>query len=379
LSHSLPNTSLLPVEAGGSLTHRYESQAKRFTRAFDVLRTAIADRVFPGASLAVAYDGELIIAAGFGRFTYDPDSPEVTASTIFDLASITKVVAGTSMSMILYERGSLDLDMPVYEIIPEFAGDDARRQNVTVRMLLAHSSGLPGYEKLFLRTRSCGELVRAAWQMELTADPGTRTEYSDIGFIVLGSLLERVAGENLDVFCRREVFERLQMKHTDFNPRPEIRGLIPPTASADSSQGRLIQGEVNDENCRAMGGVSTYAGLFAPAIDLALFAQAMLQGGKPLISLRTLRTFTRREPQPRSSRALGWDTPGWPSQSGKYFSPGSFGHLGYTGTSLWIDPERQLSITLLSNRTWPDVHNHAIKRVRPAVYDAVIEALEKNR
>jgi CubicO group peptidase (beta-lactamase class C family) len=355
-----------------------EQQDKILAGAFNLLRTAISDQVFPGASVAVTQQARLVALKAVGRFTYDLSSPEVTPSTVFDLASVTKVVAATSMAMILFERGLLDLEAPVCEILPEFTTDDPRRCQVSIRMLLAHSSGLPAYAKLFLRARNHDELLQAALQMPLIADPGTRSEYSDIGFIVLGAVLERVADEPLDRFCQREVFGPLGMTHTGFNPPPAARPLIPPTADAGSAQGGIIQGEVHDENARALGGVATNAGLFSSAGDLARFSYAMLRGGTPLVRGETLATFTRREPRPRSSRALGWETPSWPSQSGKYFSAGSFGHLGYTGTSLWIDPQRQLSIVLLTNRTWPNDGNDAIKRVRPAFHDAVVEALEKN-
>jgi CubicO group peptidase (beta-lactamase class C family) len=331
---------------------------------------------------------------------------------LFDLASVTKVAATTTMAALLYERGLLELDAPLLGTIPEFLVDscgepDARRHNVTVRMLLAHSSGLPAYEKLFLEAHSRDELLRAAFTMPLTADPGTRAEYSDIGFIILGAALERIAEESLDRFCQREIFGPLAMTSTTFNPPASLRARIPPIAdereqqcgagaparekpapnvppSASSShtrstfRQRVIQGEVQDENAFVLGGVAGHAGLFSTAEDLARFAHAMLNGGRPILQPETGALFTRRESAPPgTSRALGWDTPSVPSQSGRYFSPASFGHLGYTGTSVWIDSERQLSITLLTNRTWPDCSSQAIKQVRPKFHDAVIEALEK--
>jgi serine-type D-Ala-D-Ala carboxypeptidase len=303
---------------------------------------------------------------------------EVTPATLFDLASLTKVVATSTMAAILYERGLLDLDAPVAAIIPEFLlteTKDPRRRDVTLRMLLAHSSGLPAYEKLFLKARTREALLHAAFTTPLTADPGSRTEYSDIGFIILGIALERLAAEPLDHFCQREIFGPLAMASTTFNPAIETRPQIPPTARAVN---RIIQGEVQDENASVLGGVAGHAGLFATSEDLAKFAQAMLNGGQPILRPETIALFTRRESAPQgTSRALGWDTPSSPSQSGKYFGPSSYGHLGYTGTSLWIDPVRQLSITLLTNRTWPDCSNQAIKQVRPKFHDAVIEALKK--
>ncbi|SPF46065.1 Beta-lactamase [Candidatus Sulfotelmatobacter kueseliae] len=393
-----------------------------------MLREAIAQRAFPAASVAVTHASQLVALKSFGHFTYEEDSAgapslslrslqrqggdfdsgagapllagvarsgdfdsDVAPATLFDLASLTKVVATTTMAMILYERGLLELDAPVVGTIPEFrVPSDPRRSDVTLRMLLAHSSGLPAYEKLFLRARTRDELLHAAFTTPLSADPGSRAEYSDIGFIILGAALDRIAEESLDRFCQREVFGPLSMSHTTFNPPAEMRDQIPPTADERTFRNRIIQGEVQDENAFVLGGVAAHAGLFSTAEDLARFAHAMLQCGAgtparempaayhPLLRPETIALFTRRQAAPAgTSRALGWDTPSSPSQSGKYFGPSSFGHLGYTGASLWIDPARQLSVTLLTNRTWPDCANEAIKQVRPKFHDAVIEALNE--
>jgi serine-type D-Ala-D-Ala carboxypeptidase len=354
----------------------HQQQDAVFAPAFELIRQAIADRAFPAASVAVTHHGNLVGLKAFGRFTYEPDSPETTTATVFDLASVSKVVATTSMAMILYERGLLDLDLPVGAVVAEFAGEDPRRDAVTMRMLLAHSSGLPAYEKLFLRAKTRDELLSAAFATPLTANPGAKVEYSDIGFIILGVALERIAEELLDRFCQHEVFGPLAMTHTAFNPPSPWRASIAPTAIDQSFRSRIIQGEVQDENASVMGGVAGHAGVFVSAEDLAIFAHAMLAGGRPILRPETLALFTRWESSPPgTSRALGWDTPSSPSQSGKYFSANSFGHLGYTGTSLWIDPQRQLSITLLTNRTWPDCSHQAIKQLRPKFHDAVIESL----
>ncbi len=356
----------------------YEQQDTIFATAFDVTQKAIAQASFPAASIAVTCRGKLVALKAFGRFTYEPSSPLVTTATVFDLASVSKAVATTSVAMILYERGLIDLEAPAVSIVPEFVGSDARRSEITVHMLLAHSSGLPAYEKFFLKAKTRDELLAAAFTTPLTVAPGTRAEYSDIGFIILAIALERVADESLDRFCQREIFGPLGMLHTAYNPPASWRAAIPPTADDHTFRMRIIQGEVQDENASVLGGVAGHAGLFGTAEDLATFSHVLLQGGRPLVRPETLALFTRREAAPAgTSRALGWDTPSSPSQSGKYFSSHSFGHLGYTGTSLWIDPERQLSITLLTNRTWPDCCNKAIKDVRPAFHDAVVEALEK--
>jgi CubicO group peptidase (beta-lactamase class C family) len=419
------------------LVDAFEHQDKLFSSAFSLLQDAIAQNKIPSASIAVTHHGRLIALKALGHFIYEDDeikaanekvgapflasfgrkpalslskvgNYDVYSTTLFDLASLTKVVATTPMAMILYERGLLDLDAPVAAIVPEFTKDaakDPRRHQVTLRHLLTHSSGLPAYEKLFLKVLTRDELLHAAFTTPLAADPAIRAEYSDIGFIILGIALERLADESLDRFCQREIYAPLGMTNTTFNPPIEIRSQIPPTADerdelcgADTLvrqlpaaqsppsvshhprstfRHKIIQGEVQDENAFVLGGVAAHAGLFSTAHDVAEYAHAMLTGGHPILRPETIALFTQREAAPRAtSRALGWDTPSAPSQSGKYFSPQSYGHLGYTGTSLWIDPGRQLSITLLTNRTWPDCSNHAIKQIRPKFHDAIIEALD---
>jgi serine-type D-Ala-D-Ala carboxypeptidase len=378
----LPENS--PNRGARSMPHvpvaAHANQDTVFKKPFAIVERAIAERAFPAASVAVTCGGKLVCLRAFGRFTYDDDTPETTNASIFDVASLTKIVATTGMAMLLYERGLLDLDMPLVSLLPEFKSEDGRRRQVTTRMLLHHSSGLPAYEKLFLRTTDREQLISAALSVPLERDPGSKAEYSDIGFILLGVALERLAEDALDHFCRHEVFGPLGMSHTGFDPPSHWWALIPPTVDDRAFRQRIIQGEVQDENASVMEGIAGHAGLFASAEDLSIFAQAMLEGGCPILRRETLALFTRRESSPAGgSHALGWDTPSSPSQSGKYFSARSFGHLGYTGTSLWIDPERQLSVTLLTNRTWPDCANQAIKQVRPAFHDAVIEALETAR
>jgi serine-type D-Ala-D-Ala carboxypeptidase len=414
-----------------SLLKAFENQDKQFAPAFSILQEAIENRAFPAASVAVTHHGKLVALQAFGRFTYDiseqahnqkpvvapplsrplrqggNSNSQTATTTLFDLASLTKVVATTPMAMLLYERGLLDLEAPAAAIVPEFLTDvakDPRRKNVTLRMLLSHSSGLPAYEKLFLRAKSRDELLHAAFITPLTLDPGSCVVYSDIGFIILGIALERLADESLDRFCQREIFAPLAMTNTTFNPPAELRAQIPPTADerpcgagapggelsekqSSSSpiqqnprstfRERIIQGEVQDENAYILGRVAPQAGLFSTAYDLARFAHCMLNPGQPLFRAETISLFTRRESTlAGTTRALGWDTPSTPSQSGKYFSPRSFGHLGYTGTSLWIDPVSQLSITLLTNRTWPDCSSQAIKQIRTKFNDAIVEALQ---
>jgi CubicO group peptidase (beta-lactamase class C family) len=356
-------------------------QESRFARAFALIRQAIQQLAFPGAALAVTHRGLLIASQGFGRFTYDSSSPEVRVDTVFDLASVTKVVATTAIAMLLYERGLLHLESPVASILPDFVSlapprQRAEREAVTVRMLLTHSSGLPAYVKLFETARTHDELVRAALATPLVADPGSKADYSDIGFILLGEILARLTDAPLDVFAQKEIFAPLGMSRTCFNPPADWKSSIPPTEEDRAFRHRVIQGEVNDENAWLMGGVAGHAGLFTPVTDVTRFAEGMLRGGSPILQPTTVDLFTRREASPAAtSRALGWDTPSQPSSSGAHFSPLSFGHLGFTGTSLWIDPDRQLSVTLLTNRTWPDRSSQAIKQMRPLLHNAIVEAL----
>ncbi len=359
-----------------ALSHAYDGQDEVFSEAFSILKSGIERQAFPAASVAITSKGRLVGLKSFGRFTYDASSPEVTTATIFDLASVTKVAATTTMSMILYERGLLNLDAPVISVVPEFASADPHRRLVTLRMLLAHSSGLPAHEKFYLSAHDKEAILAAVFSTALSAEPGAQAVYSDIGFIILGVALERIAGETLDRFCQHEIFGPLGMAHTGFNPPSTVRNSIPQTVDDQIFRHRVIQGEVNDENAYVMGGVAAQAGLFSTAGDVAMFAQCMLNGGVPILHSEAVALFTRRELSPDgTSRALGWDTPSQPSQSGTYFSANSFGHLGYTGTSLWIDPVRQISVTLLTNRTWPDNSHQGIKDVRPKFHDAVMKAL----
>ena len=396
---SSPETQLANG-AGAVLKDATGEQRRQFARAFELIRHGIAERVFPGAALAVTHRGRLLAWEGFGRFTYDAASPEVRRDTVWDLASLTKPIATASLSMLLLDRAQLKVHAPVVDYLPEFAEGAERlapvdaaavvedelqrewRQTVTVAMLLAHSSGLPAHRRLYLEAQGREAMLAAARHLRLEAQPGTRTEYSDMGYIVLGELLERVAGERLDAFCRREVFDPLKLRMS-FTPDPSERQTIPPTVDDLVYRHRIVQGEVNDENAWAMGGVASHAGLFGDALSVARFAECILDGGKlsdapPLFRPETVALFTACQAEPPgTSRTLGWDTPSPPSQSGTMFSPSSFGHLGYTGTSLWCDPERHLSVTLLTNRTWPDAKNQAIKGLRPRVHDAIVDALDE--
>jgi CubicO group peptidase (beta-lactamase class C family) len=354
-----------------------QDQAKVFKRAFAILEEGIEQHVFPGASVAITSQNALVAHHGFGHYTYEKKARAIDADSIFDIASLTKVVATTAMAMLLHERRQLDIDSYVIGTLPEFAVGDERRDQVTYRMLLAHSSGLPAWAPLYKKAKNKANMLQAAAETPFASGPGSRAEYSDIGFILLGEALEELSGSPLDSFCELDIFKRLEMNSTHFNPDKKSKPQIVPSVKGQEIRNRVIQGEVHDENAFTMGGVAGHAGLFATSGDLARFAHCLLRGGAPLWKPETVEMFTRREETPAgTSRALGWDTPSKPSQSGQYFYPGSYGHLGYTGTSLWIDSERELSVTLLTNRTWPDNKNQAIKELRPRFHDAVIKAID---
>jgi CubicO group peptidase (beta-lactamase class C family) len=359
------------------------NQRQRFADAYSVLEDAVARHAFPGAAFGVLQEGEITALDAVGRFTYDPASPAVTPApvtsmTVFDLASVTKVVATTAAAMSLYDRGRFDLGMPVGDVLPGFViGSSRENCLVTLRHLLAHSSGLPGYARLFETSPTPHALLSSCLRLPLEAPPGTRSEYSDIGFILLGKAIEVIAGEPLDRFCAREIFVPLGMTATRYKPPPAWRAAIPPTVEDPAFRHRVIQGEVHDENCSVLGGVSGHAGLFSSALDVLRYAACILNGGKnpdgrQMFASPTIRLFSQRQiPPAGSSRALGWDTPSVDSSSGRHFSPHSIGHLGYTGTSLWIDLEQNFAVVLLTNRTWPDRSNQAIRQVRPAFHDAL--------
>lgn len=361
-------------------------QAKsRFASAYRVLTEAIEARAFPGCAFGVLAGGETVLQDALGQFTYEAESQAVTAETRFDIASLTKVVGTTAAAMLLVQRGQLDLDTPLGEILPQFLdgrapGDLAR--GVTLRHLLAHNSGLPGYVELFRTASIPDSLMHACLALPLEAEPGTRAEYSDPGFILLGKALEAVMHEPLDSWLGREVFAPLGMVATGFCVAPVERGAIPPTEVDTWFRHRLIQGEVQDENAWVLGGVAGHSGLFSKVDDLLRFTDAVLGGAaqsQPTAALfgrGVLNRFTQRQEPAGNERALGWDTPSPnASSAGKHFSSHSVGHLGFSGTSLWIDLDAGVATVLLTNRTWPDRKNQLIRKVRPAFYDAVREAL----
>ena len=359
-----------------------EGQQRRFPEAYAVLRQAIAAQAFPGCAFGLLADGEVLLQDSLGHFTYPPEDStarEVAPETLYDVASLTKVVSTTSTAMLLYQRGLLDLETPVGELLPGFVigrdpSEHARR--VTLRHMLAHSSGLPGYVPLFHTANSPYGVLRGCLQLPIEAEPGTRAEYSDPGFILLGKALEAILGEELAPWVRREVFLPLGMTASRYCPDPHLRPEIPPTEEDELFRQRRIQGEVQDEHAFLLHGAGGHAGLFSNVPDLLRFALAVLEPDRnPLFAPETIEFFSQRQAPEGSARALGWDTPSENSSSGRFFSANSIGHLGYSGCSLWIDREAKLAVVLLTNRTWPHRESQLIRTVRPAFHDAIRKAL----
>jgi CubicO group peptidase (beta-lactamase class C family) len=356
-----------------------------------VVREGVAARAFPGAVLAIGRFGSLVHLRAFGRLTYDEGAASVTADTIYDLASLTKVVVTTTLAMMLLDEGKLDLEARVSGFLPGFAG--GAKDLVTLRQLLTHSGGLQWWAPLYKDVKGQAAYLERIVAMELAYAPGSKSVYSDLGLILLGAVIERLGGAPLDELARQRVTGPLAMKDTLYRPPAELVPRIAPTEN-DPWRGRVLRGEVHDENAAALGGVAPHAGLFATATDLARFASMLLDEGRGpgrrLVSRATVELFTERAGVPLATRALGWDTPsdetgvrsstpGAPgyTAAGSLLSPRSFGHTGFTGTSMWMDPERELYVILLTNRVHPTRKNNGIRAVRAQVADAAVRALEK--
>jgi CubicO group peptidase (beta-lactamase class C family) len=332
----------------------------------------------PGGVLAVGRYGRLVHLKGYGTTDWAPGAPRTDATTLYDLASLTKVVATTTAAMLLEQEGRLDLNLPVRAYVPEF--DAPGKAAITVRMLLTHSGGLESYAPLYRQHRGRAAYLAQINARPLRSAPGAQTIYSDWDMVLLQAVIERITARPLDAYVTERVFRPLGMADTRFTPDTADRALrrrIAPTA-IDHQRGGLLWGTVHDGNAWAIGGVSGHAGLFSSARDLATFAQLLLDGGSHagvrLLRPQTIARWTTVQGG-RSGRALGWDTPTPASTAGQYFSPRSFGHTGFTGTSLWVDPERGLFVVLLLNRVHSRGESATIGALRRRVNDAVQQAV----
>lgn len=359
-----------PHEAGISLDELSDLE--------ELLISGVQDSAYPGGTFLAAKDGIIFHKKAFGNFSYEKDAKKVEPKTIYDLASITKVVATTSAAMLLYDRGRLDLDRPVYEILPEF-GQKGKDQ-ITFRHLLTHSSGLPAWAPLWAKGKGAEKMMNTIYELELEYRPGTKSVYSCLGFITLGKAIEKIAGMPLNEFVEQEIFNPLNMDHTYYNPPIKYYDNIAPT-EYDSARGGIVTGKVHDENAYYIGGISGNAGLFSNVHDLAIFSQMMLNKGiyrgRRIFQPETVELFTKRQNLVNgSSRCLGWDSPSGKSSSGHYFSEKSFGHTGFTGTSVWIDPEQDLFGILLTNRVHPTRKNRKLYKFRYKIYDELQKSIK---
>ncbi len=353
---------------------------KKFNKVDSIILTAIADGAFPGAQLITIKDGEVLNHQNYGRMDYSSDSPVITDSTLYDIASLTKVVGTTTAIMKLYDEGKINLEEKVAKYLPAFGTNG--KEKVTIKNLLLHNSGLPAWQKFYLTCKSADEVLDSIYKSKLIYKTGDSIVYSDFGFIVLGKIIESVTSSSLDTYLRTEFFEPLGMMNTFYNPPAEIIQRTAPTELDTVWRKKLVQGTVHDETATLLGGVAGHAGMFSTSADLAIFTQMILNGGSyggvQYIKTETVKLFTERTDL-KTKRGLGWDfkTLSGYSSAGNLFSPKSFGHTGFTGTSLWIDPDRNLIVIFLTNRVHPTRANTKINKVRSELHDAVIEALRK--
>ena len=326
--------------------------ASRLALIDDVMRRGIAAGGFPGGAVIVGRRGAIVWERGYGTLDWTTGAAVDAERTMYDVASLTKVVATTAATMVLVDRGKLRLDEPVVRSLPTFSGRD--KSEVTIRDLLSHRSGLPAGRVLSRKGPQSAR--KTVLTTPLVRQPGQRIEYSDLGADVLGFVVEQKAQERLDRFLRRTVYDPLGMRSTMFRPGTSLKARIAPTES------RVDRGQVHDRNAGALGGVAGHAGLFTSAGDLAVFAQVMLDrgsaAGRRIFADSTVRAFTL----PGTGwRALGWETCAGGGSCGRYLSTRAFGHTGFTGTSMWIDPERELFVIVLTN--W--IHGRATGGTAP--------------
>ncbi|MGQ0766432.1 MAG: serine hydrolase domain-containing protein [Gemmatimonadota bacterium] len=341
--------------------------AARLATIDRVVRRGITAGGYPGAAVVVGRRGAAVLQRGYGRLGWSTSSAAVKPDeTLYDLASLTKVVGTATAAMILYDEGRLDLEAPVRQYLPAFSGGD--KDFVTVRQVLTHHSGLPAGKQLWRTTFSPAQARDVVLGSELVCAPGSCFIYSDLGADVMGWIVEAISGQRLDAFLDDRVFRPLGMAETRFNPPPTLAARVAPT-EVSPPRGYPLRGEVHDENAFALGGIAGHAGLFSTASDLAVFAQMMLNNGEydgvRIASDTAVARFTARA---AGTRALGWDTADGDGGAGDYLGPRAYGHTGFTGTSLWIDPDRNMFVVLLTNRV------HAARARRPATVIADVRA-----
>jgi CubicO group peptidase (beta-lactamase class C family) len=342
-----------------------------------IVKIAIEEAVAPGVAIAVGRNGHIAYMKGYGYIDWNqPGSPAADTNTLYDLASLTKVIATTTLAMILEEGGQLDISRTVVSYLPEF--NSPEKAQITVKQILTHSGGLEAGANIYATARGREQYLYQINARPLEYTPGSSMIYSDWDMILLQLVMERITGKTLDVLANEKIFKPLGMIDTQFQPPIALRPRTAPT-QVDDARGGLLWGTVHDENAWAIGGVAGHAGLFSTAKDLALFSMMILNGGEGANGVRivkpaTIARWTARQGK-ESTRALGWDSPEGGSSAGQFFSPWSFGHTGFTGTSIWIDPEKDLFVVVLTNRVNPTRNNTRHVQLRRDVADAVQQAV----
>ncbi|MFZ1289181.1 MAG: serine hydrolase domain-containing protein [Melioribacteraceae bacterium] len=350
---------------------------KDFSHLDLIMQSAIKDSVFPGAALLFGVDQEVFYSKAFGNFTYDKNSPSVQTNSIFDLASVSKVVGTTSAAMILVQDGKFKLDDKVIKYLPQF--NNKGKDQISIRNLFLHNSGLPAFKKYYDIYSTSDEVKKDIMNLDLDNPPGEKYVYSDLGMIVLQQIIEKISGKSLDVFLNENLFSKLEMNQTMYNPSNEIKNKCVPTELDNFWRMRLLRGEVHDERAFMLNGVAGHAGLFSSIEDLSKFVMMYLNHGiynsEEILDSRLIKDWTTKQSE-QSDRGLGWDTKSpEKSSSGNYFSLNSFGHTGYTGTSIWVDKETKLFVILLSNRVHPTRANTKISDFRPIIHDAIYTSI----
>ncbi|MBM4158014.1 MAG: serine hydrolase [Ignavibacteria bacterium] len=364
------------------------SFSQDFSELDSIIQSGIENKYYPGAQILIGDNNNIIYEKSYGRFTYDTDSPEVTNYTIYDLASVTKVIATTTAVMILADIGKIDLNDPVIKYIPEF--DNNGKNTISILNLLLHNSGLKAWIPFYKTCKTKEDVMNTIYNIGLDYPTDTRCVYSDLNAILLGEIVERVTKLSFSKYCDSLIFYPLGMENTFFNPDKQYKNFIAPTEYDNYWRGRLLKGEVHDEAASLMGGVSGNAGLFSNAKDLYQFMRMILNNGfyynpytrglkeENFCRSSVIKIFTKRftELSYNNIRALGWETKPEPTkyrtQCGELFSENSFGHTGYTGTSVWCDRDRNLIVIFLTNRINPARGNEGIRLIRPEVHNTAV-------
>lgn len=367
------------------------STANDYSELDALISNSIASGYFPGAQILIGNEYEILYEKSYGNFTYDESSPVVTNESIFDIASLTKVIAATTAVMILYDQKKIDLNDNVSKYIPEFANNG--KESINILNLLLHNSGMKAFIPFYKYYNSKEEVLSAIYNISPDYEPNSKFVYSDLNAILLGIIVERVSGLTFDKYCNDNIFYPLRMESTFFLPDEKMKEKILPTENDSYWRNRLLKGEVHDESGAMLDGVSGNAGLFSNASDIYRLMRVLLNDGKYydpysrglkeviLFSPENASLFTTRfnEVFYSNSRALGWDTKPDVGTSkyrmpcGEMISDNCFGHTGYTGTSAWCDKDRKLIIVFLTNRVYPSRDNDGIRLIRPDIYNTAIK------